>query len=211
MSSAQATLASRSSAHRGPLATCSKQNSIVRFNIMKTSNPISRWLLLASVTFVLALGGLTSQAQERQGRGNFDPEQFRQRMMERYREQLEVKNDDEWKIISERIDKVMQARRDVGFGGRGAFGRGPRGGDGDRDRDRGGDDRRFRGEPNPEVEALEKAIEAKASADELKAKVAQVRASRKDKEAKLAKAQDELKQVLSVRQEAIAVMSGLLN
>ena len=66
------------------------------------------------------------------------------------------------------------------------------------------------GTPNPEVESLQKAIEAKAPADELKAKLAKVRDARKQKEANLAKAQDELRKVLSVRQEASAVLMGLL-
>src|SRR5258708_21450073 len=65
-------------------------------------------------------------------RGNFDPAQMRQRMMDRYKERLEVTSDAEWKIIEERIDKVMTAQREArigGFGGPGG-GRGPRGGGG---------------------------------------------------------------------------------
>ena len=52
--------------------------------------------------------------------------------------------------------------------------------------------------------------EAKAPADELKAKMAKVRDGLKDKEAKLATAQDDLRKVLTVRQEAEALMAGLL-
>lgn len=138
---------------------------------------------------------------QRGGRGNFDPEQFRQRMMENYREQLDAKDDAEWKLIEARIQKVMDARREIGFGGMG-FGRGGRGGDA---RGRGG-----RGETSPEADALHKAIEAKASAEELKAKLAKFRDARKEKEANLEQAQDELRKVLSVRQEAAAVLAGLL-
>ena len=44
-------------------------------------------------------------------------------MMDRFREQFEVKDDDEWKLIQDRIEKVMEARRAAGgFGGMG-FGR----------------------------------------------------------------------------------------
>ena len=46
--------------------------------------------------------------------------------------------------------------------------------------------------------------------DELKAKLTKFREARKDKEAKLAKAQEDLKKVLSVKQEAAAVLMGLL-
>lgn len=139
------------------------------------------------------------------GGGNFDPEQMRQRMMERLREQFGVKDDEEWKIISERIEKVNVARREVG-GGRGMAmfggGRGGPGGGGGR----GG----FGGEPSPEAAALQSAIENNASADDIKAKLAKYRESQKAKEEKLAKAQDELRQVLSVKQEAAAVLTGYL-
>ena len=173
---------------------------------------------LASVTLAFCLVGQNVQAQERperpdRERGNFDPEQMRQRMMERYREQLEIKGDDEWKAIEPRVTKVMEARRDVGFGGGFGF-RGPggprRGGDeggGGRD---GGRRREFGGQPSPEAEALQKAIEAKASNEEIKTKLAKFREARKAKEANLEKAQDDLRKVLTVRQEASAVMMGLL-
>jgi hypothetical protein len=160
------------------------------------------------------------QAQQGQGRGNFDPEQMRQRMMERYRESLEIKSDDEWKAIEPRITKIMDARREIGFPGgfgRGGFGGGGRRGGGDGNVGGGGGNdqgggrpRGFGGEPNPDAEALQKAIEAKASSDDIKAKLAKYRESRKAKEANLAKAQDELRKVLSVRQEASAVLMGLL-
>ena len=44
----------------------------------------------------------------------------------------------------------------------------------------------------------------------MKAKLTKFREARKDKEAKLAKAQEDLKKVLSVKQEAAAVLMGLL-
>ena len=83
---------------------------------------LNRLVLMAAVAALLALSGSKVLAQ---GRGNFDPEQMRQRMLERYKERLEVKSDDEWKIISERIEKVMTAQRDARMGG---FGGGRRGG-----------------------------------------------------------------------------------
>ena len=43
--------------------------------------------------------------------GNFNPSQMRERMLQRVREQLEVKEDSEWTLISARITKVMDARR----------------------------------------------------------------------------------------------------
>jgi hypothetical protein len=176
-------------------------------------------LVLSGMAVVLTLGTGKLAAQDRQGRGNFDPEQFRQRMMERYREQLEIKSDDEWKAIEPRITKVMEARRDAGPSGRafGGFGRGGGGGGGGGGGDttqnrggRGGGGGGFGGTPSPEAEALQKAIDAKASPEELKTKLAAYRESRKEKEAALIKSQDELRKVLSVRQEASAVLMGLL-
>lgn len=201
--------------------------------------------LFAAVLGLLCLGGTVGMAQQGPGGGgggrNFDPEQMRQRMMERYREQLDVKDDAEWKLISERIEKVTEAQREarfggmMGFGGRGGRRGGPGGPGGPppaattdgaapaapaaADATRPAEDRRPPGGPpgfgrfgdnSPEAEDLQKAIEAKASGDELKAKLAKLRESRKAKEAKLEKAQDDLRQVLSVRQEAAAVLAGLL-
>jgi hypothetical protein len=65
-------------------------------------------------------------------------------------------------------------------------------------------------EPNPDMEALQKAVESKAAPEELKKLMAKVRDERREKEAELEKAQDELKKVLSVRQEASAMLLGLI-
>ena len=179
---------------------------------------------MASLAAGLFLGTHSALAQG-QGRGNFDPEQMRQRMMDRYKEQLGVTDDAEWKVILERVEKVVAAQREAragagmfgggGGGGRRGLGGGP-GGDnatppsGGQGGQRGGGRGGFGGEPSPEMEALQKAIESKASAEELKTKLAKVRDARKDKEAKLEKAQDDLKKILSARQEAGAVLAGLL-
>lgn len=184
-------------------------------------------LALLATALLLNVGNLV--AQDRQGgggggggRGNFDPEQMRQRMMERYRETLDIKDDAAWKLIEERVTKVTEARREVGVGGRGFGGpgmggpRGNRGGGADTANAQGGQGgqggrRAFGGEPNPEYEALQKAIEDKASNDEIKAKLAKYRDSRKAKQAKLVTAQEELRKVLTPRQEAAAVLLGLLD
>lgn len=176
---------------------------------------IQYMLMSVGAAAALLLGAGQLNAQERQergdrgGRGNFDPEQMRVRMMERYREAFEVKDDAEWKLIEGRITKVTDARREMGSG-RGFGGPGGRRGGADGG-DQGGDRRRsFFGEPSPEAEALQKAIEAKASNDEIKTKLAKYRESQKVKQANLDKAQSELRQVLSVKQEANAVLMGLL-
>jgi hypothetical protein len=138
---------------------------------------------------------------------------MQQRMMERYKEILEVTDDAEWKAMQPLVQKVMELRREALFGGMGRsmFGRGPRGGDnpqpGDQSqRSRGG----FGGAPNPEADALQKAIDSKASKAELKAALDKYVASRKAKEAALEQAQADLRKVLTTRQEALATMNGLL-
>jgi hypothetical protein len=164
---------------------------------------------MGAAALLLGIGQLNAQERpdrgDRGGRGNFDPEQMRSRMMERYREAFEVKDDAEWKLIEGRVTKVMEARRDMGSFGRGFGGPPRRGGD-----DPGGDRRRFGGEPSPEAEALQKAIDAKASNDEIKTKLAKYREAQKARQANLEKVQSELRQVLSVKQEASAVLMGLL-
>lgn len=57
---------------------------------------------------------------------------------------------------------------------------------------------------------LQKALDDKAPVEEVKAKLAKVREARNTKEAALDKAQEELRKALSPRQEAGAVLVGLL-
>jgi hypothetical protein len=142
-------------------------------------------------------------------------EAFRQVMLENYREQLEIKDDAEWQIIETRISKVLQARTEAAADGAGLmgmgnmFGRGGRGGGGGPGGGRGL--QAFLGQPSPESEALQRAIDANAPSPELKDKLAKLQEVRKQKQAAVAKAQDELRKVLSVRRESIAVLNGLLD
>ena len=187
----------------------------------------------------LLLGAANLCAQPGPPQGNFDPAQMRQRLLERLRQRLEVTDDAEWRIIFNRINNVMEARQALGgpggpggpppqAGDRGPDGFGPPGGDPQSgpgespgNADKAGTPRSGPGGPggpggfsrqsSPELDALNKALEAKASADEIKNKLAAWRAARKKQEATLSQAQDDLRQLLSVRQEAIAVTLGLLN
>lgn len=167
---------------------------------------------------LVAFGGLTSSATaQEQRRGNFNPEEMRARMAERMRELLDVKNEDEWKLISARLEKVQEAQREVralsgnmgllfsrggdqGGGGEGGRTRGPGGPGGSP----------FGGTPNPDSEAFSKAVQNKAPTEELKQRMARVREARKNAEAKYEKSADDLRQVLTVRQEATLVAIGLL-
>jgi hypothetical protein len=133
--------------------------------------------------------------------------------MERYKTELEISDDAEWKAIQPLIQKVTDARMAMaaysGFGRGGMmFGRG-RGGPDNAPSDQ-GSRRGFGGAPNPDVEALQKAIDGKASNAEMKAAIAKFQEGRKAKMAELEKAQADLRKVLSVRQEAVATMNGWL-
>jgi len=189
----------------------------------------NQWVTMAVAGLVLALGGLTAQSQQstnQSSRGpdwqNMDGQQiqqfFQKRMNEMFRERLEVTDDAEWKIIEERLGRVTQARwamiaegtgmmgmGNMGFGGRGGAGRGGEGPGGGR-----GFAGMF-GQPSAEAQALQQAIDAKAPASEIKAKLAKLQELRKQKQADLVKAQDDLRKLLTPRQEAIAALMGLLD
>ena len=133
-----------------------------------------------------------------------------------------VKDDAEWKIISERIEKVTEARREVGFrgglrrdgGGRGAGWSGRchrrrhrRGGGGG-----GGGRRRIRrAKPARRRRRSQKAIEANAPADEIKSKLQQVpRLEEGEGEPSWPRRRTSSARCCRVKQEAAAVLAGLL-
>jgi hypothetical protein len=189
--------------------------------MMRTQN----WLAAAGIGAALCLSASNSLAQNGGGGGggggrqrNFDPAQMQQRMMDSYKDALEVNNDDEWTAMQPLIQKVMDARRDTFAGGMGrGMGGGRRGGQGGGggggDQGAGGGNAMRRGpagEPNPAADALRKAIEAKAGTGEIKAALAKYVESRKAKAEQLKTAQENLRKVLTARQEAIATLRGLL-
>lgn len=193
--------------------------------IKKVMKNLIKPAVLAAVTAALVWLPLQTQAQGQGGggrrgnRGNFDPAQMRQRMMDNFRENLGVKSDDEWAVIEPRIQKVMDTQRETrsGMGMRGMFGfggrrGGPPGGADAQNADQGQNQRRrnFGPQPSPAAQALEQAITSNASSETIKAKLDAYRAERKQNEAKLEEARTDLKKVLSLKQEAQMVMAGLL-
>ena len=169
---------------------------------------------MAGVAAGLCLGASQGLAQQdnqgaRPDFRNMDPAQRQQFFLDRIKERLEIKDDAEWKAIQPMVQKVMDLQRQVASDRmRGMFGR--------RSSDQGGDQGGRRGgfgpqqPPSPEAEALQRAIDSKASNSELKAAIARYAEWRKAKLAELEKAQADLRKVLTVRQEAIAVSSGWL-
>lgn len=158
-------------------------------------------------------------AEDQPGRRTMTPEDMQARMATALRERLEVTDDEEWKLIAERIAKVTELRRLAGgpaggmgpmaFGGRGGpAGGGP--GGGAEAANRGGPRGGRGGAPTSELGALQAAVRDKLPEAELKARLTKLREKRKSDETKLATAQEELRAVLTVRQEAAAVVFGLL-
>jgi hypothetical protein len=183
---------------------------------------MNQWLVIAGAVVIMSLGTNQVLAQAnngkqgggggRQGRGNFDPAQMQQRMMERYKVILEVTDDTEWKAMQPLVQKVTDLRRESLSGrGRGMSGRGSRGGGNAQPADQGQQRRGgVSGTTNPEADALQKAIDLKAPKAELTVVLEKYMAARKAKQAALEQAQADLRKVLTSRQEAIAALNGLL-
>jgi hypothetical protein len=152
---------------------------------------------------VMAQNSDEAEQGRRGGRGNFDPAQFQQRIMDAVKDKLAFTNDVEWTAVKPMVQKVIDARRDAmvrmsGFGRRS-------GNNGD-NAGRGSSD-----QSSPEADSLQKSLDSNAPMDQIKSGLEKYRAAHKDKEAKLAEAQENLRKVLTVRQEAQAVLLGLLN
>jgi hypothetical protein len=172
--------------------------------------------MLAAITALFVGLAFETQAQQRErgqpreGRGgDFNPEQMRERMNERIREQLEIKSDDEWRVIQPRLQRVTEARREAGGMG-GAAGMFARQGGASGQAAAGGRGGAFGGQPSPAAQALQEALDSNASAEQLKTRLANLRKERQEREAELQKAEDELKKVLNLRQEARLVRMGVI-
>ena len=145
-----------------------------------------------------------AQAQDNNNqnrRGNFDPAQMRERYMNSIKEQLKA-DDDEWKVLSPKIEKLMTAQRDT------------RGGGGFRGRPGGGGGNADNQPTTPVAKAsadLRTALENKDTpAEDIAKKLAALREARDKARADLTAVQKELKEVLTQRQEAVLVTMGML-
>jgi hypothetical protein len=188
---------------------------------------MNRLLVMAGIAVVMLFGPNKLVAQEnppeqgRQGRGggfrNMDPAQMQQMFMDRFREELNFTNDTDWKAVQPLVQKVLDAQREAMSGRFGGMGRmfrnrggdqgGPGGGPGGPGGGRGGF---FGAQPSHEAEALQKAIDDNAPSAQIKEALAKYQASQKAKQAKLTQAQEDLRKVFSIKQEAQATLLGLL-
>ena len=185
-----------------------------------------------SVLGAALLFGSTANGQDRPQGGPPDFAQMRQQMMERLKDALGA-SDDEWKIMQPRIEAVQQLQRQSGGrgpgmfgpggpgGGPNGFGPGGPGGPGAGGPPPGGPDGAGPGPGGPQEQAqsetqqrqrdLSEALQNKdASPDDVKAKVAALRDARSRAKAQLSQAQEELRGVLTLRQEAFLVTFGIL-
>jgi len=176
-----------------------------------------RWMAMLVLVMAAATPAL---AQRNDGGGPPDFAEMRQRMLDRMKEMLGA-SDDEWKVLLPKIEKVQQLQRDastrggmfmfLGPGGSGGPG-GPPGGSGGPGGPGGGP-----GGDQPQSPVMQKtqdlrtALENKdTSPDQLKAKLQALRDARAKAREDLTKAQGELRDVLTTRQESVLVMLGML-
>lgn len=139
-------------------------------------------------------------------------------MLAGLRERLGIEDDDEWSVISERVAKVLELRRTAAETASGFFRGGPPGGStagGTRGAPPNMAQAPMRGSRglsggSPEVQSLQTAVRDSLPDAEIKLRMARLRDVRQMNELKLQKAQEELRAVLTVRQEAMAVLFGLL-
>ncbi len=189
----------------------------------------------AALAMVWGAGRVEAQGGGGFGRGNFDPAQMRQNILDNVRDQLSVTNDDEWKVIGDQVQKVFDAQLQVGASGsmnmfrlfrRNNNNNGQGGGNGGGANANananagggGGGARRAGGfaallgadASDPEGEALQAAIDRNAPPAEIKAAIAKVIAARKQKQDKLDQARAGLRDLLTPKQEGICVTLGLL-
>ncbi|MDI9432328.1 MAG: hypothetical protein QM570_11470 [Planctomycetota bacterium] len=158
-------------------------------------------------------------------RGDFDPQRMQQMMEQRMQEQLGA-TAEEWKVLGPRLMKVMNlSRQTSGMGSMGGMrmgmmapGGARRGGPQGDQAGPGGRGARGpfgQGEPtavDTASEALQTTLEnTAATPDEIKTKLTALRTAKEKARAELATAQQELKQVLTLRQEAQLVLMGMLN
>lgn len=135
------------------------------------------------------------------GRTKANPADAQARVLDRLREKLDVTDDTEWAIIMERMTTIDEIRRTLWTSS--ASSRGPLPGTEKNKRKSGSSG-------NPERDALRSAVSDNLPDAEIKSRLARAHEIHRRNEARLAQAQANLRAVLSIRQEAVVVMAGIL-
>ncbi len=130
-----------------------------------------------------------------------NPAEAQARVLDRLREKLDVIDDTEWALIMERMTTIDEIRRTLWTSS--ASARGPLPGTEKNKRNSGSSG-------NPERDALRSAVSDNLPDAEIKSRLARAHEIHRRNEARLAQAQANLRAILSIRQEAVAVMAGLL-
>ncbi len=149
----------------------------------------------------------------RPGRGNFDPAAWQKALDEQMKKDLGL-TDDEWKALQPKVEKVREAQRGTRAGG--MFGMmvrrgGQRPGGAQPAADGNQPAAPKQSEVQKTHEALTKVLENKESKpEEVKAALTAYRDARTKAKTDLEKAQKELKELLTPRQEAQLVAQGML-
>jgi hypothetical protein len=133
-------------------------------------------------------------------------EMIHPKRMDRVREQLGVANADEWKIIEQRVGKVLEAQHELGskaptkkrlsrkeIASASAKGKGKS------------------QNTVADADALQSSLDSNASPSDMKSLLEKYHAARREKLARLETARDQLRKVLTVRQEVQATLMGLLD
>jgi len=190
-----------------------------------------KWILSLAIVAMAAVG-VIAEARAQEGPptpgGPADdprerPDQFRKQAESRMKESLGA-TDDEWTALQPKIEKVQALQRATrggrgmmtGPGGPPAAGGGPggpggRGGPGGPRGDQPDANQRPQSEVEKKAESLQKTLENKdAKPDDVKAALAAYRDARAKAREELEKAQKDLKELLTTRQEAQMVMMGVL-
>lgn len=138
-------------------------------------------------------------ADNSEGNGKAGAANNQARLMERLRAKLEVPDDAEWSVIAARVARVEELQRSQW-----ASGPNNRGGINL------GDKKKPGASADADREALRAAVTDKLPEAEIKSRLSRAHDVQRQNEAQLAQAQQELRSVLTVRQEATAVLAGLL-
>ena len=139
-------------------------------------------------------------------------QEFRQRMQDRMRERLGA-SEEEWKVLQPRIEKVQQLQRQTRGGSARFAGRiGRRGRRPANEQRPEGAPEREQTEVQKKTEALRNLLEDEASGPEaVKAALEALRKARQKAQQDLAAAQKELKEVVTMRQEAQLLLMGIVD
>jgi hypothetical protein len=166
--------------------------------------PLARWALLAAFAVLVAVSPAQDKPAkpgkpDREEKGESremkrtggekpgrDPGAEAARSLVRLREAMRVTDDAEWAVIAERIAAVQAA------------GAGPK------------DKAKPAGPERTAQDALRVAVRDGLPDAELRLRLARAHELQREREARLARARAELRAVLTVRQEAVAVLAGLL-